>query len=292
MAEEEKMQISKIRSVSVASRSETESEDNNAFVKNRKTMRSPLPKRKERENMDDVLLKILKDLQIDMKQMRNDNEEIKKSLQTEIQQMRAENITIMQEIRENNSNLRTTMEETRQEVENLKKSGNELRAEKEDLKLKMKILENKVEYQEKNKIKNNIVIKGISVQNDNIERQIQDFLKHNLNVEAIITEAYKIGNSINQGKTNTVVATIKNWTQKQEIMKNKNKLGATKIFIEHELTRSERGIQNNIKDRAREEKQKGNVVKIGYKKIKIENNWYNWDNEKETLIKVTSSKNE
>lgn len=62
---------------------------------------------------------------------------------------------------------------------------------------------------------------------------------------------------------------------KIKIMKNKNKLKGQDRYINDDLTRQEREIQNDLRKGAREEKEKGNEVKGSYQKLLI-NNWVNW----------------
>ena len=60
------------------------------------------------------------------------------------------------------------------------------------------------------------------------------------------------------------------------IMKNKNKLQGTDIYIDDDLTKQEREIQRTLRMRAREEREKGNEARVGYQKLMINNNWVNW----------------
>lgn len=74
-------------------------------------------------------------------------------------------------------------------------------------------------------------------------------------------------------------------------MENKYKLKNKGIFIENDLTIEERATQFNLREIVREEKQKGNTVKISYKKIHINGNTYEW--KKGTgLIKTTQKREE
>lgn len=53
------------------------------------------------------------------------------------------------------------------------------------------------------------------------------------------------------------------------------------IYIEDDLTRKEREIQQKLRELAREEREKGdNYTKVGYMKIHLGEKWYRW-NERE-----------
>lgn len=59
-------------------------------------------------------------------------------------------------------------------------------------------------------------------------------------------------------------------------MKNKHKLKGQECYIDDDMTNKEREIQAVLRKRAREEREKGNTVKVGYQKIMINNQWENW----------------
>jgi hypothetical protein len=49
------------------------------------------------------------------------------------------------------------------------------------------------------------------------------------------------------------------------------------------LTNEERKIQKKLREVAREERDKGKSVKIGYRKIQINGEWFKWDETEENL---------
>jgi hypothetical protein len=51
------------------------------------------------------------------------------------------------------------------------------------------------------------------------------------------------------------------------------------------LTNEERKIQKKLREVAREERDKGKSVKIGYRKIQINGEWFKWDETEENLNK-------
>lgn len=60
------------------------------------------------------------------------------------------------------------------------------------------------------------------------------------------------------------------------VMRNKNKLKGEDCYIDADLTRQEREIQQALRTRAREEREKGNIVKVSYQKLLINDQWVNW----------------
>lgn len=77
---------------------------------------------------------------------------------------------------------------------------------------------------------------------------------------------------------------LKKEGDKEEIMRNKKRLGSKRIYIDHDLTRRERETQREMVQWAKVERGKGRNVKIGYHKLRIEDKWISWQaikNEKE-----------
>jgi hypothetical protein len=64
---------------------------------------------------------------------------------------------------------------------------------------------------------------------------------------------------------------MKEWSGKEKVMKQKGKLRerkeTEKIFINNDLTKQGREIQNKLRTIAKEEKMEGKEVKVGYGKI-------------------------
>ena len=130
----------------------------------------------------------------------------------------------------------------------------------------MKILLNDKDKSER---KDNIIIKGVQMKNENIINEVTEFLKNKLEVDVSVASAWQRGK--------LVVAKIKTFEQKMEIMKNKNKLVGTKIFIENDLTFDERKRQEEIINWVKIQKNKGTNIKIGYGKVRIGTKWIKWE---------------
>ena len=138
---------------------------------------------------------------------------------------------------------------------------------------RIEILESKAEREEKEKKKNNVVIKGLNYTH-NVEEDIKKLFKEKLQTDARINKIY----TRNKGtKNELVVVEMTDWEQKQNIMTAKYKLKDTEVYIDNDLTWEERKIQREIRSIARAEKEKGKRVKIGYQKIIIGDEIYTWD---------------
>lgn len=76
---------------------------------------------------------------------------------------------------------------------------------------------------------------------------------------------------------------------KEKVMQNKNKLKDSKyirVYTNNDLTKMERLKQKRMRDIARKETQKRNVVKIGYNKITINEEEWRWDNNESGIKKI------
>lgn len=180
---------------------------------------------------------------------------------------------LMEEVKRNGSEIRALKEEMKKKEEKWEK-------EKQKMNEKIENLEGKIEKFERDKKKNNIVIKGISITDEDTVGMLKDFIKQKLNVEAKIKTAYRMG----KNNRFTYVAEMENWDKKQEVMKNKHQLKGTKVYIDNDLTVEERKIQTTLREIAKDNIGKGKKVKIGYQKLIINDEIYKWDNKEEGVV--------
>lgn len=152
--------------------------------------------------------------------------------------------------------------------------------EKSKLERRLENLEWEKEKRDREKWKNNIIIRGINKWKDNrTEQEAKEMIKENLKIEVEIRKAFKIQA---RGNKCVVVAELENWEQKREIMIRKKDLKAG-IYIDNDLTKTERRMQEKLREKAKEEKRKGNNVKISYGKILIKDKWFRWNEREEKL---------
>lgn len=241
-------------------------DETNVFIKSRRTERSPVRKRKEMENSDEQIMVFLR--------------EMNKNIETARQETKNEILQL-------SNKLEGIIKLQKEEINELKQNETKMEKKVQNLENRIEELEKAEEKREKLKKRNNIIIKGANLENNNEE--IENFLLNKLGVEIKVTNTYKVGR--NEDRQHTV-ATINTWENKMNIMKNKNKLIGTKIYIDNDLTREDMRIQKEILKRAKEEKEKNSNIKIGYRKLKIENEWYVWCADTSSLKKDYVSKND
>lgn len=104
------------------------------------------------------------------------------------------------------------------------------------------------------------------------------FIKENLNMEVGVNKAYRM--KIKENKE-MVIANLESWEQEREVMSRKD-IGQG-IWIENDLTKKEREIKRRLRERAREEREKGNKAKMGYMKLDIREQVYRWNEKRKRL---------
>ena len=75
-----------------------------------------------------------------------------------------------------------------------------------------------------------------------------------------------------------------NFEQKLQTMKAKGMLRETKRYIDDDLTTEERKIQSRLRSRAREGRERGENVKVGYRKMLINVEVCDWSDKQNGII--------
>lgn len=191
-----------------------------------------------------------------------------------IQEMRSEMNERFDRSNEQNEKVKKEVENINQELVimkvEMKKREEEWKAEKEELYDRIQRMEEKAERQEKEKRRNNIIIRNANIRGEELVKQVEDFMQGRLKIQSKIVEAYEIGDG-------AILAKVKNWKEKKDVMKNSRHLKGTEIYIENDMTLQERKIQKKLRQMARDEKEKGNEAKVGYRKLTINNKVYLWE---------------
>jgi hypothetical protein len=111
---------------------------------------------------------------------------------------------------------------------------------------------------------------------------MEEWLERKIRVKVNVKEAFTIN------KDKMMPGKIESWEQKKNIMLNKSKLKEKKdvrMYIDGDLTKEKKETQKKLRELAREERDRGKMVKIGYRKIQINGEWFRWDEREEKLKK-------
>lgn len=232
------------------SSSDTKDELNfgDSSAKNKPTRKSPLRCEKYRkEGAENIMISMMKELMIKNEELMNEFKEMRSGQKGNVEKMKS----------------------IKQENKNFKKQ--------------IKSLEEQVEKLDREKRRKNLIISGVMMKtfkDDKILKvMIEGLLTKELQADIKLMGARKLGEKMGLVEMESVA-------DKLFILRNKNKLRRLKnpIYVDSDHTQKERDMQAKIRIRAREERNMGNLVRIGYKKMYINHNEWIWDEEKTGLI--------
>ncbi|TGZ49959.1 hypothetical protein DBV15_12499 [Temnothorax longispinosus] len=134
--------------------------------------------------------------------------------------------------------------------------------------------------------KNNLAIRGLhKEENKSLIDTAETFLEKELCAKAGVKKMRSTGKE----KREMIIVEMDCWESKDNIIKEKKKLGSRKIFIDHDLTFEDRQVQRRIKEGAWKEKTDGKWVKIGYRKLEMAAKFGD-ENQQVVVFKMTIGK--
>ena len=128
----------------------------------------------------------------------------------------------------------------------------------------------------------NKVMMGLAIETGEQKQVIEKvttFLEEKFKVDIKLKSAYKIAEKV-------YVVEFENREEKINVMKSKKNLKGSSIYINDDLTKTERKIQNKIKEEATKERNKGKMVRMGYKKLTVDGRNFKWNEEEGRLKKA------
>lgn len=243
-------------------------EPENAFSMSKKTQRTPSKSERKDDDKLDQILKM-------MIEMKSDQKLIKE----EIHRIRTEQEDFKSEIK------RLTREN-----EELKEENVIIRKENKEIKDEIKQQRRFMNIYEKDRKKTNIVLSGLSMDMEDpgsLTKAIENIIKKYLELDIKVKNAKKIGNQ-------TCLVELNNVDEKNEILQNKHKLKNNqldRIYVNEDLTRDEMEKRKQLRNRAKEEANKGKSVKIGYNKIIVDGKEWRWNNKERKIEDPDETKN-
>lgn len=120
-------------------------------------------------------------------------------------------------------------EKEKEEIESRIKELESRKEQKRELLERLREIERREEARERRERRNNIILKGEELPcGGTLKAKVEQVLVQHLQVKAEIEEAFWIG----RGKRGSaLIAKLKSWQQKKEVMTNKNKLKNKNIYI-------------------------------------------------------------
>ncbi|XP_011688394.1 PREDICTED: uncharacterized protein PF11_0207-like [Wasmannia auropunctata] len=259
-------------------RQEEEENLTDIFKRSNKLIRSPdtVDKEKEeKEGGDRMLISLLKEIKEEMIDMKREVREMKEKMNgVEDKMNKAEEGWKLREKRLEGriDKMEEKIKEIEQERDREKTGNGERNIDKQQTKemevtrAEVRQLKKVIEEKERKERKNNLVIRGLKRGEGDWRETAKDFLAKEFGVKEGVKRIQIVGK---EGRE-AIIVEMSGWELKEEIMKEKKKLGNRRIYIDHDLTPEERQVQWKIRERAKKEKLEGKQVKIGYRKIIIQ----------------------
>lgn len=244
-------------------------QEGEVFKKSKKLNRSPP---NTNEGMLKEMMKLMRELSADIK-------EIKLEQQTQGEETKA--------LKEDLKEIKREQREYMEEINKLKDLNKKAMIEINDLKGELKTNGERIERLEKETRRKNIIVQGLSIDTRNgnlLKDEMKKFIEEEMGIKPIIKAAHRLG-------PKTIVVALGSEDEKLEVMHNKSKLRnrpGNKVFIEDDLTKEEREIQKLIRQKAKEERNKGKQVKIGFSKLVMDGQTWKWSRTENKLRKVES----
>lgn len=146
-----------------------------------------------------------------------------------------------------------------------------------------------VDKQNRDMRKNNIIIKGYPFSKTNLQDEVNKFLKTYFNLENATNSFKFISRNDNLP---LVLVTLNSTLIKSQILREKKTIFAEqKIYIESDFSPTDQKIRQQIRLRARRERALGNTVIVKNFSMKINNDWYNWNEWTEEWQKMETPTN-
>lgn len=138
----------------------------------------------------------------------------------------------------------------------------------------------KLERQERELRRNNIVIKGLPRTVTDLSANVESFLSSQFGLSGAFSSTREFGND----PLKSIVVTLNSFALKKSIMSSKNTLKGTKIFIDPDLTKEEYEIYKAVRAAAAPLKAKGRKVIINYSRYCLDGKWFYWNQARNTFI--------
>ncbi|XP_068620641.1 uncharacterized protein [Battus philenor] len=168
--------------------------------------------------------------------------------------------------------LEITTAVTKSVMEGIDKKLKNLTEENEALKTKVATLEQKLNWIEKDKRKNNLVFYGIDemgrTENELVNYIKEIIIKTGTHMDSQeISNIYRIGQKV-KNKNRPVVVTITTTWKKHIILKNKSKFPAG-LYVNKDFPKEVLETRKQLQGQVKEERQKGNIAYINYDKLVV-----------------------
>lgn len=134
------------------------------------------------------------------------------------------------------------------------------------------------EFKERKSRKKNLIIKAVRAEGKGRKEEIKELIRKYMMMDIYIEKMKVIG-----GGTLVELQSMEN---KIMIMKRKGMLKGIGIWIEDDHTVREKQVQVWLEKLEREERKLGHKVRVGYQKVMVDEQWYEWKEKEGKLEQV------
>lgn len=138
------------------------------------------------------------------------------------------------------------------------------------------------ELKERKSRKKNIIVKGVRAVGKGIKEEIKEIVRKFMNRDIYIEKIRVIGGG--------VLVELQSMENKIELMKRKGLLKGIGIWIEDDHTVREKQVQEWLERLKEEEKRRGHEIRVGYQKIMVDGEWYEWREKEGKLGQVSKER--
>ena len=133
------------------------------------------------------------------------------------------------------------------------------------------------ETQERRRRKNNIAVRGIRKGGNSSGREFAQIIRAKIGIDPSIVRVRQIAGG--------PIITVESMRTKRIMMGRRDNLHDTGIWIEDDFTEREKEVQNWLKKEAEKLEREGNSTQVGYLKMKVNDSWWYWSDERGELKK-------
>lgn len=161
------------------------------------------------------------------------------------------------------------------------KGRKERAKEEEELRNRLERIERKLEMKERNERKKNIIIKELEVREEKRREAVKKVLEE-IEAKVKVVEIWRAGREASEERE-MVGVKFAGEEQKKEILRKKGALRGRRKRISENWTWRERKMTWSLEVIARKEERKGNRTWISFGRIRINEEWWKWEEEREVL---------
>ncbi len=147
-------------------------------------------------------------------------------------------------------------------------------------------MEDKINELENRSRRQNIVVKGIDDKEgetwEESKNKVEEILDRKMKIKVDIVRAHRVGR-FNARYGRPIVVKLEKERDKEMVMRKKNELKGSLVFIEEDYSLKTRALRKKLFDIDKKERERGKRVIVTFDKVIIDGKQYAWNQEREDL---------